>query len=327
VWRASAEGVHGAVTRAFDAVDGLAATSPDTVLEEMRRFVRAVLSDDPTAGLTGVLRGTGGRIASACDGMADVTERTRSRIVATLAHYAGGDEWYHPVADVIDLFVRFKAAHAIAAAGDAYLLDLDLSTIRDEHVRAVDSVRGELHPAGADRLVRLATAMSPPVPVPADTCAVTAPAGRAGEPVPEAQRQALIAEVAAGSDRIVPANVLQIARGWDGKPVWIARGDGSAGLQHLLRPQRVLAFLDLGVAPADVPGLALRAVAEGPPVGRARPKDSAEDEELRRQGMEPGFVYSVDVGGGLRRNIVVVKAVNGFVVTAFPFTKSEPEPL
>jgi hypothetical protein len=150
---------------------------------------------------------------------------------------------------------------------------------------------------------------------------VTSPEGAAGAPVPEAQREALIAEVAANSDRITPADVLQIARGWDGRPVWIARGNERGGLQHLLRPERILAFLDQGVAPADVPGLALRAVAQGPPIGRSRRKDAAEDERLRRQGKEPGFVYSVDIGGGRRRNILVLRATNGFVVTAYPYRK------
>src|SRR6185312_5358624 len=144
----------------------------------------------------------------------------------------------------VDLFVRFRPGAVIAAAGDVYLMNLDLTTIHDEHVRAVDALRGELHPAGADRLARIATAMAPPRPVPAETCTVTAPDGRAGAAVPEGQRQALIAEVAARSDRIKPAEVLQITRGWDGRPVWIARGNGKGGLQHLLRPERVLAFLD-----------------------------------------------------------------------------------
>jgi hypothetical protein len=103
--------------------------------------------------------------------------------------------------------------------------------------------------------------------------------------------------------------------------VWIARGNGGAGLQHLLRPERILAFLDRGVAPADVPGLALRAVAQGPPIGRTRRGDAAEDERLRRQGKEPGLVYSVDTGDGRRMNVVVVKGTNGFVVTAYPYSK------
>ena len=132
--------------------------------------------------------------------------------------------------------------------------------------------------------------------------------------------------MAATSRRIRPADVLQIARGWDGRPVWIARGDGSAGLQHLLRPQRIMAFLDQGVAPADVPGLALRAVAQGPPIGRSKPKNEQEDARFRRQGKEPGYVYSVDVGGR-RRNIVVVRATDGFVITAYPLPNGRPEPL
>jgi hypothetical protein len=273
-----------------------------------------------------VLAATGERLASACEGLADLTERTRGRILATVAYYAGGEEWYHPVADVLDALVRFKVAHAIAAAADAYLLDLDLSAIHDDHVREVDLLRGELHPAGADRLARLATAMVPPTPVPANTCAVAAPFVPAGAPVPEAQRQALIAEVAARSDLIKPNEVLQIARGWDGRPIWISRGNANGGLQHLLRPERILAFLDKGVAPADIPGLALRAVAQGPPIGRSRPRNLAEDERLRRQGKESAFVYSVDIGGGRRTNILVLKATNGFVVTAYPY-KKKPWPL
>jgi hypothetical protein len=36
-------------------------------------------------------------------------------------------------------------------------------------------------------------------------------------------------------------------------------------------------------------------------------------------------VYSVDIGGGRRRNIVVVRATTGAVLTAFPFPrKLEP---
>ena len=312
--------------RAFGAVDGLVQASPDLALREMRRFTHAALSDDPTSGLTGVLAGTGGRIASACEGLAELTIRTRARILETVARYAGQEEWYHPVADVVDLFVRFRPGAVIAAAGDAYLMSQDLSTIHDDHVRAVGYLRGELDPAGADRLARIATAIAPPRPVMADTCALVSPAGATGEPVSEAQRQALIAEVVAGGGRINPAEVVHIARGHDGRPVWLARGNGSAGLQHLLRAQRTLAFLDKKVAPGDVAGLALRALAEGPPVGRPKKKNLEQDAALRRKGQEPAFVYRVDVGGGRMVNLVVVKASNGFIVTAYPFSK-KVEPL
>ena len=79
-WRWSAAGLRDTVHRVFGAVDGLVAAGPDLALREMRRFTRAALSDDPTSGLTGVLAGTGGRIASACEGLAELTERTRARI-------------------------------------------------------------------------------------------------------------------------------------------------------------------------------------------------------------------------------------------------------
>jgi ESAT-6 family protein len=325
-WRWSATGLRDTVRRAYSAVDGLVQASPDMALREMRRFTHAALSDDPTSGLTGVLAGTGGRIASACEGLAELTIGTRARIVDTVTRYAGQEEWYHPVADVVDLFVRFRPGAVIAAAGDAYLMSQDLSTIHDEHVRAVGYLRGELDPAGADRLARIATAIAPPRPARADTCALTSPAGATGEPVAEAQRQALIAEVVAGGGRIDPAEVVHIARGYDGRPVWLARGNGSAGLQHLLRAQRTLAFLDKGVAPADLAGLALRALAEGPPIGRPKKKNVKQDAVLRRTGKEPAFVYRIGVGRGRMVNMVVVKAQNGFIVTAYPFSK-KVEPL
>ena len=45
-------------------------------------------------------------------------------------------------------------------------------------------MRGELDPAGADRLARIATAMAPPRPLQANTCALTSPEA-SGEPVPD----------------------------------------------------------------------------------------------------------------------------------------------
>ena len=321
-WRWSAAGLRDTVQRVFDAVDGLVQAGPDLALREMRRFARAALSDDPTSGLTGVLAGTGGRLASACEGLAELTVRTRARLADTVARYAGQEEWYHPVADAVDLFVRFRPGAVIAAAGDVYLMNLDLTTIHDEHVRAVGHLRGELHPAGADRLARIATAMAPPRPVRANTCVVASPAGAAGEPVSEAQRQALISEVAAADGGwIDPAEVVHIARGHDGRPVWLGRGNARAGLAHLLRAQRTLAFLDKRVPPAEIPGLALRALAEGQPIGRPRKKNVEEDAALTRKGRDPAFVYRVGIGGGRTIDLVVVKALNGFVITAYPFDK------
>ena len=76
----------------------------------------------------------------------------------------------------------------------------------------------------------------------------------------------------------------------------------------------------------EIPGLALRALVEGPPIGRPKPRNVEEDAALRRRGREPAFVYRVGVGGGRTINMVVVKAPNGFIVTAYPFGK-KVEPL
>jgi WXG100 family type VII secretion target len=311
-WRASAAAVHRSADAVFAAVDRLTSANTDATLAEMRRFTRAALSTDPTSGLVGVLAGTGGRIASACSGLADLTERTRGRIRDTVVHYASGDEWYHPVADVLDVFVRFKPGRFLATAEDAYLLQLALSSIHDEHVRAVASLRGELHPAGSDRLARIATAMAPPTPVPADTCMLASPDGGAGEAVPGAQRQALVDEVVAAGHKISPADVVQIARAPDGRVVWLERGDDRSGLSHILRAGRIGDFARRGVAYADIPGLALRAVTQGRPLGQVR---------------DGGVAYDVDLGGGRHTPVVVVVGSNGYIVTARPLSVDEMDVL
>jgi hypothetical protein len=296
------------VGRVFAAVDGLVQANPDRVLQEMRRFTRAGLSDDPTSGLSGVLAVTGGRVASACTGLADLTERTRSRILATAAHYTVGGEWYHPLGDVLDMVVKVRPGRALTAAGDEYLLNLELSAIHQEHVRAVESLRGELHPAGTDRLARIATAMVPPTPVPANTCMLTSPTGATGAPVPEAHRQALIAEVVAAGHKISPAEVVQIARAPDERVVWLERGDDESGLAHILQPGRIANFADRGVALGDIPGVAMRAVTEGRRLGSVR---------------DGGVAYELNLPGGRSTNVVVVVGSNGYVVTARPLGNEE----
>lgn len=303
-WRDAADDLRFLTRRrAVDAVDTLVAAGPDATLAQVRRFTDEALSDDPTSGLVGVLAGTGGRIAAACEGLADRTERTRGRILAAVAHYAGGEEWYHPVADVLDSVVRLPAPGLLAAAADAYLLDLTLSAIHADHLRAVESVRGELHPAGADRLARLATAAAPPRPVAASPCAVVAPQGPAGVAQPEAERRALIAEVVAAGKKIDPTEVVRIARAPDGRVVWLERGSERSGLRHILRAERIDDFVREGVDPTEIPALAIRAVVAGRPVGPVGRGATA---------------YEVDLGDGRRVTVAVVVGSNGYIVSAYP---------
>ncbi|MDT7579233.1 MAG: hypothetical protein QOK35_497 [Pseudonocardiales bacterium] len=109
-------------------------------------------------------------------------------------------------------------------------------------------------------------------------------------PVPEVQREALIAEVAAVSDRIVAAEVVDIARAPDGRVVWLDR----PGLSTLLEPARMAEFRAEGVADADVPGLPVRALVHGRPVGRV--EGGAEAHALRFRGLHV-LVITVEPDG------------------------------
>ena len=265
-WRASAAGVCAAVSAVFTAVDALVAANPDATLAEMRRFTAAALSDDPTSGLAGVLAGTGGRIASACFGLADLTEHTRARIRDTVAHYASDDEWYHPVGDVVDALVRFKPGRFLAGAEDAYLLRLELASIHDEHVRAVAAVRGELHPA-ADWLARIATATAPAHSDAGEPLhALELPAGTVGEAVRRCSARHWSTRSSRPATRSVRRMLLQIGAGAGraGGVVGAGRRSGRAqpypaGRQDpRLHRSRCSAY-------AEDPGLELRSLTHGYP--------------------------------------------------------------
>lgn len=299
-WRGASEALGRAAHDATATVDRLvAANSGDPGLHQARAFTRSALSDDPTSGLVGVLALTGTRIASACDGLAAATDHTRALMRDAAARVAGGEAWYHPVAAALDATITRGLAHRVAMGGDVALLELELSRIHADYVRAVQLVRAELAPEAVERLARLATAVTPPVPVAASPCDVRA----AGTAVPEAHREALIAEAQAAGHKMHPAEVLQIGRAPDGRVVWLERGDENSGLSHLLRAGRIANFADRGVPLPEIPGLALRAVTEGTQLGRVR---------------EGGVAYEVALSDGRRTPVVIVVGSNGYIVTARP---------
>lgn len=303
-WRAAAETLVGLTARTRTAVDGLAAANPDPALIQMRAFTRQALSPDPTSGAAGVLAVVCRRVSDACEHLAGLTEVTRARMTAKIRSILVEEsEWYHPVADVLDVLGTRGFAKAVAFGGDLAMLDLELTELREEHERGVLLIRHELSPIAADHLARLMTAMVPPRPIVADTCTTTSPAGALGAPVPEATRDALIAQAAAAGLKIDPTQVVYIDRAPDGRIIWLQRGDQRSGLGHLLRAERIKNFTDIGVAPADIPGLAVRAVTAGTLLGTIRRDDA---------------VYDVDIGGGQHRRIVVIISDNGYIVSAYP---------
>ena len=124
--------------------------------------------------------------------------------------------------------------------------------------------------------------------------------------MPEAQRQTLVEEVVAAGHKISPADVVQIARAPDGRVVWLERGDGRAGLSHILRAGRIRDFTDCGVPYAEIPGFAVRAVTHG---------------NVARAVRDGGDAYDVDLGGGRSVKVVVAVGSNGYIVSAYPLTR------
>lgn len=310
-WRAAAPAPGHAATGVAAGMDALVRANADPTLASAREFAVRALSTDASTGLCGVLGQHGRQIATACAELADVTERTRLAIRDAIGEFFAADEWYHPVAAVLDAVLTRGAAGLVARGGDLALLAAALDRIRAEHEQAVRPVLAMLSPAAADRLSRLATSLVPPVPVSAAGCAVEAPSG-----LPEAERRRLLTVVADAGHKIDPNEVLQIVRAPDGHVVWLERGNGRTGLSHLLRAERLAQFAGRGVAPEEVPTIAVRAITEGTRLGSVR---------------DGGTAYEVPLGDR-RVDVVVVEGSNGYLVTAYPLesrsriTITEPRP-
>lgn len=220
----------------------------------------------------------------------------------------GGGERYHDVAAVADAVLTRGGEHR-GHGGDLALLNPELSYLAEDHATSVEALRTEIGPAAVDQLARFATAVVPPKAVNAYTTPVATASGR---PRGEADRQALIDDLVARGTKVDPAEVLVIARAPDGRIVWIERGNEKAGLAHILRARRLRDFMSRGVAPTDVPGIAVRAVTDGVALGRVG---------------RDGVVCDVDVGGGRREKIVAIVASNGFIVTAYPYDGRRMTPM
>ena len=149
--------------------------------------------------------------------------------------------------------------------------------------------------------------MAPPTPTPANICTLASPPGTVGEAVPEAQRQALVEEVVAAGHKISPADVVQIVRAPDGRVVWLERGDGRAGLSHILRAGRIREFTECGV------GLRRDPRPRGP---GGDPREPARDEYATVA--TPTTSTSVAVAASRSSSSI---GSNGYIVSAYPLTR------
>jgi hypothetical protein len=130
----------------------------------VREFVDTVVRDECVGSFFATLRTACGRLATACDQLADQIVRTRQDLRDAVADVFDVAEWYHPVALVLDATVTRGLAARIAAAGDLTIFNDRVALARTEHERAVARIREGLA-AMADELARAAAAVPRPEPV------------------------------------------------------------------------------------------------------------------------------------------------------------------
>lgn len=167
-WRTAAGVLWDVSGSTASTVDAAAAGSPS--LAPMRDYVDAVVRDECVGGLFATLRAACGRLATACEQLADQIVRTRRDLHAAVADLLDDEEWYHPVGLFLDATLARGLASRIALAGDLTMFHDAVALARTEHERAVARIREGL--ATADELARAAAAVPRPEPVPADVTPV-----------------------------------------------------------------------------------------------------------------------------------------------------------
>ena len=168
-WRTAAGVLWDVSVTTASTVDAAAAGSPS--LAPMREYVDAVVRDECVGGHFATLRAACGRLATACEQLADQIVRTREELRAAVADLLDGEEWYHPVGQVLDAVLTRGLAERIALAGDLTMFHDAVALVRTEHERAVARIREGLATA-ADELLRAAAAVPRPAPVAADVTSV-----------------------------------------------------------------------------------------------------------------------------------------------------------
>ncbi|MBM9508524.1 WXG100-like domain-containing protein [Actinacidiphila acididurans] len=113
-------------------------------------------------------------------------------------------------------------------------------------------------------------------------------------------RDALVKELQDNGVKCDPSKIVRIERGADGKIRFLERGNGRAGLQHIVE-RHAEDFANKGVPEGDIPDVVMRAVTEGKQVGM--------------QGTRP--IYETTYQGQPLK-IAVTVGDNGFIVGANP---------
>lgn len=122
--------------------------------------------------------------------------------------------------------------------------------------------------------------------------------------VSEIQRDLLISELEQNGIKFTKEDIVFIAKDKTGKTVFLEKGNGSAGLQHIL-DRHEKDFLNKGLERNDIPKIIMKALTSGTKTGKT-------------QGRAPGRpIYVVEYNGTVY-NIAITVGSNGFIVGANP---------
>lgn len=122
--------------------------------------------------------------------------------------------------------------------------------------------------------------------------------------VSEIQRDLLISELEQNGIKFTKEDIVFIAKDKTGKTVFLEKGNGAAGLQHIL-DRHEKDFLNKGLERNDIPEIIMQALISGTKTGKT-------------QGRPPGRpIYEVKYNGTVY-NIAITVGSNGFIVGANP---------
>ena len=138
-WRTAGEVLRDVSAATTSTVDAAVAVSPS--LARIREYADTVIRDECVGSFFATLRGACGRLATACDQLADQIGRTRRNLRDAVADLLDDEEWYHPVGLVLDATLTRGLASRIALAGDLTMFHDTVELVRTEHERAVARIR------------------------------------------------------------------------------------------------------------------------------------------------------------------------------------------
>ena len=122
--------------------------------------------------------------------------------------------------------------------------------------------------------------------------------------ISDIQKDLLTAELDANGVKYNKDDIVFIAKGLNGKTVWLETGNTKAGLQHILDAHEK-DFNNKGIPTNEIPNLLLKALTKGKDTGKI-------------QGRAPGRpIYEVDYNGNTI-HVAITVASNGFIVGANP---------